>query len=130
MDKEELVMEIRLSLNDYIRKYGTVNMAMLMKDINTDTYTFLIASKFLDLINPYDATLFVTKHFFENLSKEALGIISRINIVSTRDPSIGIIYNTMDVSNGKVFIKNCSFFQGEVFGVIIEDAILFESHRD
>lgn len=123
MDKEELVKEIRNSLDDYIEKYGIVNMAMIIKDINSDTYTFLMASKFLDLINPYDATLFVTKHFFENLDKNVLNMISRINIVSTYDPSINMIYRAINVTRGICYIKKCNFF-----GVQIDDAIILESH--
>ena len=123
MDKEELVKEIRSSLDDYIKKYGIVNMAMIIKDINSDTYTFLMASKFLDLINPYDATLFVTKHFFENLNKNVLNMISRINIVSTYDPSINMIYRAINVTRGIGYIQKCNFF-----GVQIDDAIILESH--
>lgn len=125
MDKRKLVEEIRYSLDKFILEKCKVNMAMLIKDTDSDTFTFLISSKFMDLLNYYDALKFVAGFFYNDLSDEAFSIISRINIVSTNDPSINLIYRAMRAKGGIVTIKNCDFF-----GVIIDDAIILESHED
>lgn len=125
MDKRELVEEIRHSLDKFILEKCKVNMAMLIKDIDSDTFTFLISSRFMDLLNYYDALKFVAEFFYNDLSSDAFSIISRINIVSTNDPSIKLIYRAMHASRSIVTIKNCNFF-----GVNIDDAIILESHED
>lgn len=125
MDKEELVVEIRNSLNKFIDNVCDINMAMLIKDINSGTYTFLLSAKYFDLLNEYESIKIVAEHFFKDLSKEAFSIISRINIVSTLDTNLEFIYGAMNVTKGIARIKNCNFF-----GVQIDDAIIFESNRD
>lgn len=124
MDKEKLVVEIRSSLNKFISEHFIINMAMLIKDLDSDTYTFLISSKFMDLLNYYDSLKLVAGFFYNDLSEEAFSIISRINIISTSDPSINLIYETFDVTGNIAYFKDCKFFN-----VTIEDLIILESHK-
>lgn len=125
MDKKEMVDNIRNVLTGFIKEKCNVNMAMLIKDINSDTYTFLISSDFLNLLTPYEATKFVAEYFFDKLDKDIFRFISRINIVHTNDPSISMIYRAINIKGGIAEIVNCNFF-----GVQIDNAILFESHKD
>ncbi|AJA49521.1 hypothetical protein CPAST_c34600 [Clostridium pasteurianum DSM 525 = ATCC 6013] len=125
MDKKALVEEIRKVLTSFIEDECKINMAMLVKDLDHDTYTFLLASYFLDLLTPYDGTKLVAEYFYKNLSKDAFSIISRINLVNTMDSSMSAIYGIMNVTNSIVSIEKCTFFN-----VYIEDAILLESHKD
>lgn len=125
MDKNEMVSNIRIILNKFIEEKCNINMAMLIKDINSNTYTFLVSSDFLSLLTPYEATKLIAEYFFSNLDKESFKFISRINVVHTNDPSISMIYRAMNIRGGIAEIVNCNFF-----GVQFDNAILFESHKD
>lgn len=125
MDKKEMVGNIRSVLTRFINEKCKVNMAMLIKDINADTYTFLISSEFLNLFTPYEATKFIAEYFYSELDRDIFRFISRINVIHTNDPSISVIYKAMNIKGSTVEITNCN-----LFGVQIDNAILFESHRD
>lgn len=125
MDKNEMVSNIRIILNKFIEEKCNINMAMLIKDINSNTYTFLVSSDFLNLLTPYEATKLIAEYFFSNLDKESFKFISRINVVHTNDPSISMIYRAINIRGGIAEIVNCNFF-----GVQFDNAILFESHKD
>jgi len=125
MDNQTLVTEIRKTLTEFIQNVYKINVAMLIKDIEVDTYTFILGSHLLNLFTPYDATKIIAEYFHKNLSKEAFKIISRINIVSTKDPSIVPITRAFNTKNSICIIKNCNFFN-----VVIDDAIILESHMD
>ncbi|MGL6186068.1 MAG: hypothetical protein ACRC1T_11885 [Clostridium chrysemydis] len=125
MDKREnLVEKIRMCLNEYIRLYGNVNFAMLLKDIGIDTYTFMIASPMLNFFSEYDAISVVAKHFFSNLDLDAKRMISRINVINTMDPLLPNMY-LIEARNTIMYINNCKFQN-----VVIGNAILMESHKD
>lgn len=128
MDKEALVKEIRTVLSDFMKDVCKINMAMLIKDLQSETYTFLLSSYLLDLLTPYDGTKLVAEYFYKNLDKNAFSIISRINIVNTIDPSIQLIMKTMNITNSIVNINNVSF-KNNLFNVCIDDGIILESHR-
>ena len=125
MDKKEMVDNIRNVLTYFIKEKCNVNMAMLIKDINSNTYTFLVSSDFFNLLTPYEATKFIAEYFFNKLDKDVFRFISRINVVHTNDPSISVIYRAINIKGGIAEIENCNFF-----GVQIDNAILFESHKD
>lgn len=126
MDQDKVVKDIRKILTQFITDNFNVNMAMLLKDINADTYTFLLSAKDLNEMTPFKATKLVVKYFREKLDEESFNLISRINIVHTYDESVDAIYRAMHVSNnGIAYIKDCNFF-----GVFIKDAIILESHRE
>ncbi|MDF2800788.1 MAG: hypothetical protein K0S61_691 [Anaerocolumna sp.] len=124
MDKEVLAKEIRATLSGFMREKFNVNMAMLIKDINYGTYTFLLAAYFLDILTPYDGTKLIAEYFYKKLSKDAFSMISRINIVNTLDPTLIFIYDRLTITNGIGSIKNSSFFN-----VCLDDVVIFESHR-
>ena len=125
MDKEKMVNNIRYTLTSFIDEVFDINMAMLIKDLRGETYTFLLSAEGFNSLTPFEATKLAAKFFFFFLDKEDFKIISRINIIHTYDPSIKFIYDSMNVRKSTVYIKNC-----EIFDVFIEDAILLESHRD
>lgn len=129
MDKQALVGEIRVALTGFIKDECEINMAMLIKDLEKDTYTFILASNFLDLLTPYLGTKLVAEYFYKNLSKDAFSIISRINLVNTMDPSIQLLMRTMNARNGLISMKNISL-SNNLFNVHIDDGIILESHRD
>lgn len=122
VDKEKLIDEIRSQLTKFINNICKVNLAMLLKDINYDSYTFILSSKMLDLYSPYEATKIVAEFFHKNLSKEAFSLLSRITIVATYDESVDMIQRAISATESVVYIKDCNFF-----GVNIKEAILFES---
>jgi hypothetical protein len=123
--RENLVTEIRECLNEYIEQYGNVNLAIFLKDKECDTYTFMISSPFLNLLNEYDAISLLARYFFERISIDARRIISRINVIDTRDPLLINIYSSMKVRGGISYIYDCIFQN-----LMIEEAILMESHED
>lgn len=129
MDNEALVMEIRKTLTKFMQDKYKINIAILVKDMDSDTYTFLLASQLLDLLTPYDGTKSIAEYFYNNLSKEAFRIISRINIINTKDPSILPIARSFNTSNGISVIKNCKF-GFDFFNVDVDDAIILEAHMD
>lgn len=124
MDKKILVEEIRAILTNFMEDEFNINMAMLIKDSSYNTYTFLLSSVILDLLEPYNATKLLVEYFHKNLSKDAFSIISRFNLIHTKDNNIPKVLKFMEVNNSLVNLKECSFFN-----VYIEDAILFESHK-
>lgn len=71
MDKNEMVRNIRNVLSKFIEEKCNINMAMLIKDINSNTYTFLVSSDFFNLLTPYKATKFIAEYFFSKLDKES-----------------------------------------------------------
>ena len=125
MDKEKMVNNIRYTLTSFIDEIFDINMAMLIKDLNKDTYTFLLSSNGFNILTPFEATKLAAKFFYERLDSEDFSGISRINIVHTCDPSIRCIYQAMNIKGGIVHMQNC-----QIFNVLIEDAILLESHID
>lgn len=127
MDKRALVEEIRKVLTSFIENECKINMAMLIKDLEHNTYTFLLASYFLDLLTPYDGTKLVAEYFHKNLSKDAFSIISRINLVNTMDPSVQLIMRSINISNSIINMQNVNI-SNNLFNVHLEDAILLESH--
>lgn len=129
MDSKALVNEIRKVLTTFMQNEFTINVAMLIKDLEHDTYTFILSSYFLDILTPYDGTKFVAEYFYNNLSKDTFGIISRINLVNTLDPSIQLLMSTLDISGSIVDMKNVKL-SNNLFNVILDDAILFESHKN
>lgn len=128
MGKKGMVDNLRSCITNMKKDICNINIAILLEDLVDDTYTLLIASKFLDLLSPREGTKLIVEYLFNNLSDDDLELISRITLVNTQDNNIKeikAVLGTIDARESTVTIEKCTFFD-----VFIEKMIIFECHLD
>ena len=114
-----MVDNLRSCITNMKKDICNINIAILLEDLVDDTYTLLIASKFLDLLSPREGTKLIVEYLFNNLSDDDLELISRVTLVNTQDNNIKEIKAVLGTIDG------CTFFD-----VFIEKMIIFECHLD
>jgi len=123
MGEEKLVNSIRYLVNKIIKENGPLNLFMLLKDQdNLETFTVIISSKWLDVMNAFDGTKIITKYLYDNLSTDEIIMLSRINAINTLDYQVLFINQLFELTGGITDIENCRFNM-----VNIPKAIIFES---
>lgn len=128
MGKKGMVDNLRSCITNMKKDICNINIAILLEDLVDDTYTLLIASKFLDLLSPREGTKLIVEYLFNNLSDDDLELISRVTLVNTQDNNIKeikAVLGTIDARESTVTIEKCTFFD-----VFIEKMIIFECHLD
>ncbi|MFQ7298319.1 MAG: hypothetical protein ACLROX_02795 [Clostridium sp.] len=128
MGKKGMVDNLRSCITNMKKDICNINIAILLEDLVDDTYTLLIASKFLDLLSPREGTKLIVEYLFNNLSDDDLELISRVTLVNTQDNNIKeikAVLGTIDARESTVTIERCTFFD-----VFIEKMIIFECHLD
>jgi hypothetical protein len=130
VDKEILVGYLKALVRDYAQRGQTFALVML---IPTDPsaidskYTLLVSASWLDGKSPKDAVDLILTDLIGKIgstdSPEYRGI-ARITVVKTGDAFVGAITSAFNVTDSDVAISNCN-----INGVLVERAILLESHR-
>lgn len=94
----------------------------------TDTkYTLVISASWLDNMSPRQAVNEILDSLIRQIgSSESPEFekVARVTVIKTKDPFVRTITSVFEVSNDRVMVENCEFN-----GVLIERAIVLESHR-
>lgn len=123
-----MVENLRKCITNMKKDVCDINIAILLEDLVDDTYTLLIASRFLDLLSPREGTKLIVEYLFNNLTDNDLELISRVTLVNTRDNNIkeiNALFGTINARDSIINIEKCTFFD-----VFIEKMIIFECHLD
>lgn len=123
-----MVENLRKCITNMKKDVCDINIAILLEDLVDDTYTLLIASRFLDLLSPREGTKLIIEYLFNNLTDNDLELISRVTLVNTRDNNIkeiNALFGTINARDSIINIEKCTFFD-----VFIEKMIIFECHLD
>lgn len=123
-----MVENLRKCITNMKKDVCDINIAILLEDLVDDTYTLLIASKFLDLLSPREGTKLIIEYLFNNLTDNNLELISRVTLVNTRDNNIkeiNALFGAINARDSIINIEKCTFFD-----VFIEKMIMFECHLD
>lgn len=130
MDKEILVKHIQALVSDYSKCSQTFNLVMLIPtipDVIDSKYTLLVSAHWLDDKSPKEAVNLILTDLIKKIgstnSPEYLKI-ARVTVVKTSDPFVNAITSAFNVSHSDVTLRNCN-----INGVLVEHAILLESHR-
>jgi hypothetical protein len=129
MDQTELVKNINGALTKIEDKNAPINFALLLFDDRNylkpnRQFTLMMGAEWLNKRSPFSATKEIIEDFYSFLPKEILKRISRINLVSTMDPSVQQIYSGISVRGGYITLEKVT-----IFNVYIEYGILFRSFR-
>lgn len=121
-----MVENLRKCITNMKKDVCDINIAILLEDLDDNTYTLLIASRFLDLLSPREGTKLIIEYLFNNLSNNDLELISRVTLVNTRDNNIkeiNALFGSINARDAIINIEKCTFFD-----VFIEKMIIFECH--
>jgi len=130
VDKEILVTNIQALVSDYSRHGQKFTLIMLIPtdpDVIDSKYTLLVSAHWLDNKSPKDAVNLILTDLIEKIgstNSPEYRKIARVTVVKTSDPFVTAITSAFNVSQSDVTLNNCN-----INGVLIERAILLESHR-
>lgn len=130
MDKEILVKNIQALVSDYSQHGQDFILVMLIPtdpNVIDSKYTVLVSAYWLDNKSPKDAVNLILKDLIGKIGSTdspQYRKIARVTVVKTSDPFVKGITSTFNVSKSDVTLTNCN-----INGVLIEHAILLESHR-
>lgn len=130
MDKEILVKKIQALVGDYSQRNQTFSLVMLIPtdpDMIDSKYTLLVSAHWLDNESPKDAVNLILRDLINKIgstNSPEYRKIARVTIVKTSDPFVNAVTTAFKVSQSDLTLRNCN-----IDGVLIEHAILLESHR-
>lgn len=130
MDKEILVTNIQALVSDYSQRGQQFTLVMLIPtdpNIIDSKYTLLVSAHWLDNKSPKDAVNLVLTDLIAKIGSTdspEYRRIARVTVVKTSDPFVKAITSAFSVRQSDVTLNNCN-----INGVLIERAILLESHR-
>jgi len=127
MDKETVVKKLRTLIKEFVAKKGAFSLVMLIPsepNVIDSKVTLLMSAPWLDKESPKQAIDLIVKSLRKHLDNVELPYISRVTIVNSSDTSVKAINAAFNVTEGTADITNCN-----VFGVQIDKATVFESHR-
>ena len=130
MDKEILVKNIQDLVRDYSQNGQDFILIMLIPtdpNVIDSKYTLLVSAHWLDNKSPKDAVNLILTDLIKKIGSTdspEYRKIARLTVVKTSDPFVKGITSAFNVSHGNVTLQNCN-----LNGVLIEHAILLESHR-
>jgi hypothetical protein len=130
LDKEILVKYIQELISYYSKHNQTFNLVMLIPtipDAIDSKYTLLVSASWLDDKSPRDAVHLILTDFIKKngtADSPEYKKIARVTVVKTSDPFVKAITSAFNVSHSILTLNNCN-----INGVLIEHAILLESHR-
>ncbi len=130
MDKEILVKNIQELVSDYSQNRQDFILVMLIPtdpNVIDSKYTLLVSAHWLDNKSPKDAVHLILTDLIKKIGSTdspEYRKIARVTVVKTSDPFVKGITSAFSVSNSDVTLNNCN-----LNGVLIEHAILLESHR-
>jgi nitrate reductase beta subunit len=130
VDKEILVKHIQALVSDYSQRSQTFTLVMLIPtdpDVIDSRYTLLVSAYWLDDKSPKDAVNLILTDLINKIgstNSPEYRKIARVTIVKTSDPFVNTITSAFNVSQSDVTLRNLN-----INGVLIEHAILLESHK-
>ena len=130
MDKEILVRLIQDLVRDYSQRNQTFNLVMLIPTIPyaiESRYTLLVSALWLDDKSPREAVNLILADLLKKIGSAdspEYRKIARVTVVRTDDPFVNAITSAFNVTQSDVTLSDYN-----INGVIIEHAIILESHR-
>lgn len=130
MDKEILVRLIQDLVRDYSQRNQTFNLVMLIPTIPyaiDSRYTLLVSAHWLDDKSPKEAVNLILADLLKKIGAAdypEYRKIARVTVVRTDDPFVNAITSAFNVTQSDITLNDCN-----INGVIIEHAIILESHR-
>lgn len=130
MDKEILVKNIQALVSDYSQRAQEFILVMLIPtepNVIDSKYTLLVSAHWLDNKSPKDAVNLILTDLIGEIgstNSPEYRKIARVTVVKTSDSFVKAVTSAFNVSHSAVTLTNCN-----INGVLIEHAILLESHR-
>lgn len=120
-----MVEKIRDIFDIIISRNKPIDLVMILFDNMTNNMTILVSAKWLDTISPYEGTKLIASYLFENLNKEEIKKVSRINLINTCDKSVIMLLNSLDVIGSIMYVGELT---SDVFNTTVKDFAMLECH--
>ena len=127
---ETLIEGLQGVVREYVEQQRPFTLVMLIptEPSATDTkYTLVISASWLDNMSPRQAVNEILESLIRQIgSSESPEFekVARVTVIKTKDPFVRTITSVFEVTDARVMIENCEFH-----GVLVERAIVLESHR-